>query len=287
MKKVILQPIGNKKSIDDFKENNSTRWAEKEIYKKLWKESEGAIVLFTHKGKIFAKATISIPKTDTEESNHSTYPLKYDYYDIKFIDIAFSKIKEIANISSPYRNYTVLNEEQSQDILDYLESLESKIYPNDEEYQNSIDKAKTLDIKDEAETPKERKEYKGKKYYPRNRNRAKLALDRANYQCEIDSNHTTFISNTSKENYVEAHHLIPFKVQKDIDYSVDVTHNIVSLCPICHRKIHLASFNDKKEILKFLYDKHEKGLKEVRLDIQLEDLYEMYRIDNNFLLNDE
>lgn len=110
----------------------------------------------------------------------------------------------------------------------------------------------------------------------RNRNRAKLALSRAEYQCEVDSNHITFISQSSKENYIEAHHLIPFQVQDDIDYNLDVTHNIISLCPNCHRKIHFASFDDKKEMLKILYEKHEVGLKKVHLDIGLDSLYVIY-----------
>ena len=275
MTKIILQPIGNNNSIDNFKENNSKRWAEKNDYRKLWKESEGAIVLFTHKAIVFAKATIAFIKD--KSSHNSEYPLNYYYNDIEFIDIPFSKIREIANFSIQYRTYTVLEEESSQKILDYFELLEQTIYKRDEDYQRDIDKAKILDIKDEPEIPNKPKKKKGKVYYPRNKSRAKLALSRANYQCEIDNNHSTFISKSSKENYVEAHHLIPFQVQDDIDWNLDVTHNIVSLCPNCHRKIHFGLFEDKKEILKKLYNKHILGLEKVHLNIGLESLYSIYR----------
>jgi len=277
MTKIILQPINNKNSIDNFKEKNSERWAEKNDYRKLWEKSEGAIVLFTHEAVVFAKATIAFIE---DNSRNSKYPLNYYYNDIEFIDIPFSKIREIANFSDPYRKYTVLEEKPSQNILDYFELLEQTIYKRDEDYQRDIDRAKILNIKDEPEIPNKPKKKKGKFYYPRNKNRAKLALSRANYKCEIDSSHSTFISKSSQENYVEAHHLIPFQVQNDIDYNLDVTHNIISLCPNCHRKIHFALFEDKKEILRTLYNKHIMGLEQVHLDIGLDSLYSIY-IDFN------
>lgn len=272
MRKVILQPIGNYNSIDDFKENNSKRWAEKKIYKSLWEESEEATVLFTHNGVVFAKATI----LSIENSGHSKYPLDYFYNDIEYIDVAFSKIRDLANFSSPYRTYTVLDEKASQKIIDYFELSKLKIYKKDEDYQKDINNASLIDIKDEPEVPRKPKEKGKKKNYPRNVNRAKLALYRADYQCEIDDNHKTFISKSSKESYVEAHHLIPFKVQVDIDYNLDVTHNIISLCPNCHRKIHFGFFEDKKEMLKTLYNKHILGLETVHLDIGLDSLYSIY-----------
>jgi len=281
MAKIILQPIGNYNSIDDFKKKNLERWAEKIKYKKIWEESEGATVLFTYDGTVFAKATIS----RIENSGYPQYPLNYYYDDIEFIDIPFSRIRDIAEFSSPYRNYTVLNENKSQKIVDYFELSKLKIYKKDEDYQKDIDNASLINIKDEPELPRKPIKKKGKKkYYPRNRNRAKLALDRANYKCEIDNNHKTFISKSSKKNYVEAHHLIPFLVQDDIDYNLDVTHNIISLCPNCHKKIHLASFQDKKEMLQVLYNKHVVGLKTVHLDIGLDSLYSIY---NNFDLSKE
>jgi len=272
MKKVILQPIGNDNSIDNFKEKNSKRWAESTKYKKDWEESKEAIVLFTHDSVIFAKATIS----SIETSNHTKYPLNYYYDDIKFINIPFSKLRKITNFQDIYRNYTILNKSMSQKILDYFELLELKIYKKDEDYQKDIGEANLFDIKDESETPKEPKKGKNKSYYPRNKFRAKLALSSAAYTCEIDSNHTTFISKATNENYVEAHHIIPFNVQSEIDYNLDVTHNIVSLCPNCHKKIHLASFNDKKKMLDTLYNKHLEGLSIVHLDIGIDSLFSIY-----------
>lgn len=273
MAKVILQPIGNDNPIDSFKERNSRRWAEKNKYKKQWEESEGAIVLFTHEGAVFVKATIK----SIEESSDPVYPLDYYYDDIKFMNIAFSKIRGIASFSDPYRNYTVLGEQASKKIIEYFELSKVRIYKNDGKYQRDIDNASLLDIKDESESPKKPKKKKNRYIYPRSRSRAKLALHRAEYKCEVDINHVTFKSSSSKKNYVEAHHLIPFETQDEIDYNIDVTHNIISLCPNCHRKIHFSSFDDKKDMLDILYKKHSDGLRDVNLDIGIESLYSIYR----------
>ncbi|ULS52377.1 HNH endonuclease [Pectobacterium carotovorum] len=93
---------------------------------------------------------------------------------------------------------------------------------------------------------------------PRNAVIARKALEKANYQCEYESTHKTFISPITKLEFMEAHHLIPLSVQKDFSTSLDHIYNIFSLCPNCHRKIHFGSVKDKEEILERLYRSREK-----------------------------
>jgi len=88
----------------------------------------------------------------------------------------------------------------------------------------------------------------------------KRALLNANYKCEYDASHITFINEITGMNYVEGHHLIPLSSQDQFDYSIDVPENIVSLCPNCHRKIHKASKLQKKEMIEKFFIKREKGL---------------------------
>ncbi len=76
--------------------------------------------------------------------------------------------------------------------------------------------------------------------WPRDPSIAREALIRAEYRCEVDPQHITFISAVTGQNYVEAHHLIPMSRQGECDNSLDVVANIVALCPTCHRKIHFA-----------------------------------------------
>lgn len=55
------------------------------------------------------------------------------------------------------------------------------------------------------------------------------------------------------KNYVEAHHLIPMQYQEKFDNSLDIHGNIVSICLVCHKKIHHGLFKNKKHILEILF----------------------------------
>ena len=43
--------------------------------------------------------------------------------------------------------------------------------------------------------------------------------------------------------------MIPMSKQGMFEYDIDVPENILSMCPTCHRKVHLAKDNVKKKIL--------------------------------------
>lgn len=107
-----------------------------------------------------------------------------------------------------------------------------------------------------------------------------LAIANSEYKCEFDEKHETFISKKTKKAYMEAHHLIPVSqaqyIWKKKHANVDCIENIVSLCPNCHRAIHHGEFNTKLEILKKLYDKKYRDLKNVGLDIDFETLLKFY-----------
>jgi len=79
--------------------------------------------------------------------------------------------------------------------------------------------------------------------YQRSETKSANAIIDANYLCELDPSHVSFVSKKTGHNYVEAHHLIPIGQQKnpvylDQDIGLDVRANIVSLCPNCHRILH-------------------------------------------------
>ena len=82
---------------------------------------------------------------------------------------------------------------------------------------------------------------------------AALALKRADFKCEIDQQHLSFMSQRTGQNFVEAHHLFPMGAQVKFQVSLDVPENIVALCPTCHRLLHHGLRDDKKPILKSLW----------------------------------
>ncbi len=111
------------------------------------------------------------------------------------------------------------------------------------------------------------------KKYKRNSTKAKRAIIYSKYKCNIDENHESFIAKNGKP-YMEAHHLIPMSAQEDFINSLDVDANIVSLCSVCHRKLHHGN-NIQQELLKLFIDRV--GLlKKSGIDISFEQLIKYY-----------
>lgn len=114
----------------------------------------------------------------------------------------------------------------------------------------------------------------GHKTYPRDRQTAINALAHANYECEIDATHPSFIRKKSDKKYTEPHHLIPMAFSEEFDVSLDVEENIVSLCSNCHNQIHYGK--DADVLLRKLYEERKDALASVGIKITLERLLEMY-----------
>lgn len=75
------------------------------------------------------------------------------------------------------------------------------------------------------------------------------ALAAADYSCEVNPIHKSFIARKNDKPYMEGHHLIPLQNQKQFEYSLDVYANIVCLCPVCHRMLHYGRKQDVEPIL--------------------------------------
>lgn len=114
----------------------------------------------------------------------------------------------------------------------------------------------------------------GHKTYPRDRQTAINALAHANYECEIDNIHPTFIRKRVALKYTEPHHLIPMAFSDEFDVSLDVEENIVSLCSNCHNQIHYGK--DANMLIKKLYAERKAVLEKVGINISLERLLSIY-----------
>lgn len=107
----------------------------------------------------------------------------------------------------------------------------------------------------------------------------KKALIDASFSCEIDNSHSTFTSRVTKQQFMESHHLIPVGHQDRFGNNLDVTANIVSLCPNCHRKIHHGEPEDIKEMLVKLHKNREDKLKFSDLYLEISELLELYLVE--------
>ncbi len=106
---------------------------------------------------------------------------------------------------------------------------------------------------------------------------ATSALSNANFSCEIDPSHNTFLSTTGQQ-YVEAHHLVPLSKQSNLQVNLDRVENIVALCPTCHRAVHYSEITERLNLLRKLYTARCSRLKSVQIDVTLAELSVMYKL---------
>ena len=125
----------------------------------------------------------------------------------------------------------------------------------------------------EPEPKPELQEGKTKKY-KRDGGKARKSIVLSGFKCCVDPSHVTFLTKNGHQ-YMEAHHLIPMAAQDEFDTSLDVDANIVSLCPLCHRKLHHGKDNQAE--LKKLYDLRKDLLEKSGIEIDFEKLASFYK----------
>lgn len=172
--------------------------------------------------------------------------------------------------STQTRNYTKksagkvsIESDVDRDLIDKVSSKIGKRSTVQPTYQGKPKKKKTPTKVSSTEI------------YPRDTNTALNALKLANYKCEIDPEHPTFIRKKNNLPYTEPHHLIPMAYSDSFDFSLDVEENIVSLCSHCHNQIHYGK--DIEIILRPLYEQRKDMLARVGLYIKYAELLKMYK----------
>lgn len=81
----------------------------------------------------------------------------------------------------------------------------------------------------------------------------KQVIEMADYLCEMDREHRTFISEATMHSYMEGHHAIPMFLQERFNISLDIYANVVCLCPICHRLLHYGIKSEKQNLINKIY----------------------------------
>lgn len=142
-----------------------------------------------------------------------------------------------------------------------------------------IDHDKTYSYTDDIVTKPEPIILKGIKVYKRNRQVSINALGIAEFKCEINEEHKTFIRKSDGTRYVESHHLIPMSFQDDFDNSLDIEENIVSLCSSRHNEIHYGE--NSKSLIEQMFEQRKNLLSYKGLTITLEKLISYYNKSNS------
>lgn len=92
----------------------------------------------------------------------------------------------------------------------------------------------------------------------------------------LGQKHKTFNGKDGKP-YMVAHHLIPLSARKDFfPRNLDRPSNLVCLCPTCHDCVHYGKEDERKKILKVLYDNHIDSLNDEQIYISFDELCRKY-----------
>lgn len=136
-------------------------------------------------------------------------------------------------------------------------------------YQNDINSVEAIALPAGKIPRSKPKKYGGTERYSTNPRRARCSLENANFQCELNSSHKTFVNKRSGKQYMEAHHLVPMSKQGSFEFDIDVPENILCICPNCHRKIHLADDEEKTKVLEQAYEMRKSALpsRGIKIDI--------------------
>lgn len=97
----------------------------------------------------------------------------------------------------------------------------------------------------------------------------------ADFKCEIDARHETFIAEKTGEPYMESHHAIPMRQQPHFDNSLDVYANLVCLCPLCHRRIHYGIRSERISMIQSIYHNRSERLAKSGIRLCLHEFIEL------------
>lgn len=111
--------------------------------------------------------------------------------------------------------------------------------------------------------------------------RKKIAREKANYKCELEEYKGCkyFTSKSTNHNYVEVHHFIPREFRNSFENSVDVLANYITLCPHCHKMIHLAIDRERIDVIRYIYNRRKERLEACGLDVDLKEIMEYYNVE--------
>ncbi len=105
----------------------------------------------------------------------------------------------------------------------------------------------------------------------------KKRMELSKFRCEYSETHKLFIAKSSGCRYVEVHHVIPMRFQKQFaSKKLDHINNLYSLCPYCHAAVHFAEGNVARKLLSKMYDERSIGF---HYGISKLYLYQLYSVE--------
>ena len=169
-------------------------------------------------------------------------------------------------------------------LLVWLNEYLLRMNQDDSLYQEQLDDSIPVSGTDSSSTREpEYLDSKTGRVAKKNPSISSKAVAASGFKCAYDTTHHTFLKANGVQ-YMEGHHLIPCnpgnseKYWKRFGRNIDCFENIVSLCPVCHRRIHYGSNAERTEIIDRLYEVQAEKLKSAGLVISLKELRELYDV---------
>lgn len=197
----------------------------------------------------------------------------YEAHSLKLIKLPHELIEQIKQQQKAYdgNNYDY---DDSREIYEFV----VKVAPNavfEKLFLLLIKRA--VDITEVNPQPRpEKKEVPSSYEYPTDAILREIAVQNADYKCEYDNSHSSFTCKSTNKQYMEGHHLIPMGKQDEFANKLDISANIFSLCPNCHRIVHYGILDEKKPILDKLFNKRKAVLQNFVPEINFEKLVNLY-----------
>lgn len=205
-----------------------------------------------------------------------------NHYTVKCEFVDFIGIQKFCSeiFDSPYDFYLKVIKKYPIDLLLNNLFVKTGLDYEAEEHEDDFENEEIIKEKDlkpvEVEERQPQKVLSGEHFvYKRNKQIAVNAICKAEFCCEYDREHKTFISKSNNKNFTEVHHLIPMAFQDRFKANIDVEANVVSLCSNCHKWIHLGK--GAKKLISKLYEERRERLKKANIEITLEELLSMYK----------
>ena len=166
-----------------------------------------------------------------------------------------------------------------EDIFEY-EDLQSETFNDDLTETLQLNKINTEDSPEEyIDETSEVGRQKIKSIFAIKKKQARLL---SNFTCSLESMNNCkpvyFTAKVNNRTYLELHHLIPQEFRNDFSNSIEVLANYVTLCPRCHRQIHLAVDRERRHLITSLFNERVSRLNLVGLPIKIENMYDYYKI---------
>lgn len=203
------------------------------------------------------------------------------YYDIENMPGDEIMISDLLELIDAYDdiNVQITNNRLVEQFYDYIVEASKGNLEEDQIIATSQKIISETNLEDNPEQKTEPVVGKdGLKRYLRSPIKSQIALQKANFMCEYDKTHYSFRARNSDFMYVEAHHLIPISKGDQFGYSLDVAANIVSLCPNCHRCVHLGNDLEKENILRKLYEDRKDRLEMAKIYVTFEQIKKIYSL---------